>query len=692
MSSVSVIRVVGVIMAGLAIGLLHTAGDAYPVGQGQITLRCDATLPAADCAYIRRLFDTVYPELVRVFGRPSSTITVRVADQDFCCQYFRESDTIAIDAPLNIPQGQTDPYFDTTFTHELAHAFHDAIQLLQVRSQGGFEGIWILEGMAEAATQLVAQRLQGRRPMNLRLWDIMRRYDVSAQLGREVLGSWNCSFCPHQSIPSYASATGLFLLLTFALSDPDKLDFLARLNGQLYRDAGQRGTNITRARFLEAVRAAASGKRIEGLDPTAWIERQPIAFDGPFASGPHLGLLPNDPEDLEDIEVFAFERRYLPERNLVVDLGIGNLSVMVKVIAADGTVMLERTVRTSNEQYEVFPQSGLMSARGNAHLTLSGSEYHALKPGAYQIVAEAVYQGQRLTGHSFALHTGLELEHQRETPYLLGATLNGQGLPVRAAVTPSVGQLVMQQNGAFIVEVPEGARELTLSSGSARQAVLKPGLYARVLPFTVGPDAPVGEEIPFQPPAGQLIFADDFSDPASGWFTWSNDWGEVRYEDGEYSIRAKEGAGHRWGYAPESWVLSDFTLELDARHVSGPSGEYGVIFRYRPPRTSEPGDWGDFYLFALTTRGEYALFRVQGREWVPLVEYTPSAAIRLRPEWNHLQIEAIGPRIRVLVNDQELLVAQDESLVKGRLILFVNAYEDQGGTHVHFDNVKIFSG
>jgi nitrous oxidase accessory protein NosD len=190
---------------------------------------------------------------------------------------------------------------------------------------------------------------------------------------------------------------------------------------------------------------------------------------------------------------------------------------------------------------------------------------------------------------------------------------------------------------------------------------------------------------------GQPLFQDDFSDPTSGWDTWENDWGQVRYENGEYSIQAKERAGHRWGYAPPSWVLRDFVLELDARHVDGPPGEYGVIFRYGGPRTADRQDWGDFYLVALTTEGEYAVFRVLGRQWTPLVDYRFSSAIERSPAWNRIRIEAIGPEMRVLVNGQELAVVRDEQLAQGRLILFVNAFTEQGGTHAHFDNVRVFA-
>jgi len=190
---------------------------------------------------------------------------------------------------------------------------------------------------------------------------------------------------------------------------------------------------------------------------------------------------------------------------------------------------------------------------------------------------------------------------------------------------------------------------------------------------------------------GQPLFQDDFSDPASGWDTWENDWGQVRYENGEYSIQAKERAGHRWGYAPPSWVLRDFVVELDARHVDGPPGEYGVIFRYGGPRTADRQDWGDFYLVALTTEGEYAVFRVLGRQWTPLVGYRFSSAIERSPAWNRIRIEAIGPEMRVLVNGQELAVVRDEQLAQGRLILFVNAFTERGGTHAHFDNVRVFA-
>lgn len=73
------------------------------------------------------------------------------------------------------------------------------------------------------------------------------------------------------------------------------------------------------------------------------------------------------------------------------------------------------------------------------------------------------------------------------------------------------------------------------------------------------------------------------------------------------------------------------------------------------------------------------------------MDFRFSSAIKRSSAWNRIRVEAVGPGIRVLVNGEELLAVQDGSLAEGRLILFVNAFEAQGGTHARFDNVRIWS-
>ncbi len=127
-------------------------------------------------------------------------------------------------------------------------------------------------------------------------------------------------------------------------------------------------------------------------------------------------------------------------------------------------------------------------------------------------------------------------------------------------------------------------------------------------------------------------------------------------------------------------VFDDFSLSVDATPVEGPVPyAYGVIFR-KQEGTSQ------FYELRVNNKSEYRV-NIKDADWEPLIDWSTSAAIL--PEGpNHLEVEAIGGRLRFSANGQFLMTAIDTTWSSGEVCFFVWVSEGDTGI-VDFDNLVI---
>ncbi len=177
----------------------------------------------------------------------------------------------------------------------------------------------------------------------------------------------------------------------------------------------------------------------------------------------------------------------------------------------------------------------------------------------------------------------------------------------------------------------------------------------------------------------KILFADDFSDPSTGWSQRDEPGGWTRYEDGALHITVRMPELFVWSAAGRHF--EDFTVEVDGRLVEGPAnGTYGIIFRQQDNR--------NFYEFDISADGYYALIRFVDGEWQPIVDWTPTNVIQQGRSLNRLRVDAVGNSIRVYVNGQLLASVNDPSFRSGDIALVAGAGH-VAGTHVAFDNLKV---
>ncbi len=203
-----------------------------------------------------------------------------------------------------------------------------------------------------------------------------------------------------------------------------------------------------------------------------------------------------------------------------------------------------------------------------------------------------------------------------------------------------------------------------------------PATSTVVLPAPTQP-APTATALP-----GGLLFEDDFSAPRNGWLTEIAPEAEKAYEAGEFRIALYQREFSAWTFPQPPRDLADFAIEVDARRVSGPSdNEFGVLTRYQDATD-------EFYLFAISSDGTYAVQKYRGDKWYHLAQWTASDAVKQGEAVNRLRVTCQGSKLRFYVNGESLVQVEDASFRAGSIGLLASS-GDRGGVVIAFDNLRV---
>jgi hypothetical protein len=180
--------------------------------------------------------------------------------------------------------------------------------------------------------------------------------------------------------------------------------------------------------------------------------------------------------------------------------------------------------------------------------------------------------------------------------------------------------------------------------------------------------------------ARPVVFTDDFSDAASGWDSGTDDESEWGYRDGEYRILVTKPKWVVWLKPGTTYDIANVSLSVEAHSVAGPDdNEYGVIFRYL--------DGDNFYMFSISSDGQYHVQMQLDNEWVTLKAWTKSALIHQGQATNLIRIEARGTELQFFVNGELLTIVDDATFASGNFGLVVGTF-DEGGVEVRFDSLS----
>lgn len=177
-----------------------------------------------------------------------------------------------------------------------------------------------------------------------------------------------------------------------------------------------------------------------------------------------------------------------------------------------------------------------------------------------------------------------------------------------------------------------------------------------------------------------LPYADDFSNPVSGWKTVNDQTLHIRYQDGALHFTIDDLDQIVWSIAGQRF--ENFTLDVDATQVEGPSdNSYGVLIRYV--------DEKNFYRLDISGDGYFAINKYQAGQWIKLQDWTESPAIQRETATNHLQVIAKGHQFTLAVNGASVTTFSDDEFKQGDIGLTAGTLFDNAGVHIAFDNLTV---
>jgi hypothetical protein len=176
--------------------------------------------------------------------------------------------------------------------------------------------------------------------------------------------------------------------------------------------------------------------------------------------------------------------------------------------------------------------------------------------------------------------------------------------------------------------------------------------------------------------AGQPLYRDDFSDPASGWPQSANEKGRLGYTDGAYRILVQSADFDLWAVSGHAY--GNVQVEAEATRLAGPaSNRFGLVCRFQ--------DIGHFYVFYISSDGYYAIAKIKDGSTSLFGQQMMTYSDLIQPGEgvNHLRFDCIGNTLMGMVNGQVIASATDADFIKGDAGLIAGAFKE-GGVEVSF--------
>jgi hypothetical protein len=394
-------------------------------------------------AALQEAFLNYYPLYVRYLGEPTDFV------QSGLIWKWDErvtADMVGYDASDNsIQMGPLDQHREALergdysllylqMMHETAHLF---MQYDNKNVDFSF-GQWIWEGSA-----LIAEYLTTRNEGDFLSNTIVETYDLHSALGWDQLnGVLSDGLKVERSIVD-RNATAALAILTDVLSYDSDFDLVRRVYDAIKEEMNLQGSaRITAEAYGRILDAAARGRLIDGMKPSAWLFSQPVA-NTEGKTGAFLNAVPFRPVfDLQepiDILVTPF-RRVLDSHGDLAEELLSGISVNVSLFDSKNEPVASRDVFVQQDN------------------TLVSFSDLTLAPGAYKIQAQATVDGSLV----FSVNYFLAVDPERKNALNAGdrlvfITTDEQGCLVEdASVTVSGSTDILSGNGYAAVRVAVG--------------------------------------------------------------------------------------------------------------------------------------------------------------------------------------------------------------------------------------------
>jgi hypothetical protein len=181
------------------------------------------------------------------------------------------------------------------------------------------------------------------------------------------------------------------------------------------------------------------------------------------------------------------------------------------------------------------------------------------------------------------------------------------------------------------------------------------------------------------------LYADEFTDPATGWSEDKFDNYFIGYHEPEYyHVEITSPHNKTAVFEPEKRSFADATIELKVLTNSAktaPSGDfrYGVAFR-------RSGD--QYYAFTISPRSKTWYVLKSSPSGVQILAQGTDEEIHELDTDDLLRVDAQGPTFDFHINDQFVGEVSDADYTTGEVGLYVESF-DSPNIHIHFDALTI---
>jgi hypothetical protein len=181
-----------------------------------------------------------------------------------------------------------------------------------------------------------------------------------------------------------------------------------------------------------------------------------------------------------------------------------------------------------------------------------------------------------------------------------------------------------------------------------------------------------------------VVISDDFSANVNDWLIGKSDdeysVNELRIVNGKYRWELKAKQGFHYRQWPRTGSVSDLSLSVDIRQVSGAyDADYALVFR-------DTDD--EFYAFSISNTGYFSVQLFRNGVWTPLIDWTTTSTIR-PGDVNRLAVVAEGAHFVFFVNDQYVAEVDDDRLSSGMVGVAVDLFDPGDEAVFEFDNFEL---
>jgi len=192
---------------------------------------------------------------------------------------------------------------------------------------------------------------------------------------------------------------------------------------------------------------------------------------------------------------------------------------------------------------------------------------------------------------------------------------------------------------------------------------------------------PVTPTVDFRPRYGDLIFSDDFNDPAM-WELGTIQDGVIALGKDELTLAVKKERGYLFSLRQDT-ILSDFYAEITASpSICRDVDEYGFLLRV--------SNSSDFYRFSLTCDGQTRVDKfIKGHASSPQPLTMSGAIPPGAPSNSQLAVWAVGKEMRFFANGEHLFTVYEPTLPSGGIGVFARASGEDDVT-VSYSNLVVY--